>query len=61
VVPSKNSTAPVAALGDTFAVKTTLSLRCPGLSLDVKLNVVAFFTAWVKMGEELPFVTVSPP
>ena len=55
VAPSKNVTVPVAADGETVAVKVTICPEVDGLRLDVAVVVVpALFTVCDRAAEVLP-------
>jgi hypothetical protein len=59
---SKNVTVPVAAEGETVAVKVTLWPETEGLALEATaVAVAARFTVWDKDGDVLPEWPESPP
>ena len=62
VEPSKNVTVPVAAEGETVAVKVTLWPETEGLALEeTAVAVAARLTVWDKDGDALPEWPESPP
>src|ERR1044071_9603075 len=62
VAPSKNSTVPVAAFGDTVAVRFTLEPQSDGFTSDVRLVVVVLRSTVCEYGAELlPGWHASPP
>ena len=60
VAPSKNVTGPVAATGETAAVKVTVWPLFAGFRLEAIVRAVTDLTVCGKVLEEPPFVLPSP-